>query len=91
MNVDLLGMNAFKVDDDDDDDAPLASDGAQQTKASDGSDSNAEMTTDFLQDDEVGLRDHSEARVLTPIVNPYNSAEKPKMNLVRDEGQDSFI
>ena len=50
MNVDLLDMNAFKVDDDDeDDDAPIMStNGVMQTKASDGSDGNAELTTDFL-------------------------------------------
>ena len=41
MNVDLIGMNAFKVDDDDDEDAPIGSDGVTETKASDGSDSNA--------------------------------------------------
>mmetsp|Transcript_14048 Transcript_14048/g.17756 ORF Transcript_14048/g.17756 Transcript_14048/m.17756 type:complete len:135 (+) Transcript_14048:58-462(+) len=91
MNVDLLDMNAFVMDDEDE---PANESDVLNTKVSDGSDTNstsAAMTTDFLEDDEVGLRDHSEAQVLTPVANPYNQAEKPKINLVRDEGQESFI
>lgn len=96
MNVDLIDMNAFVMDDEEDtetggdsEQAPLA------TKHSDGSDTNsshAVTTVDFLEDDEIGLRDHSEASVLTSqITNPYNLKEKPKINLVRDEGHESFF
>ena len=87
MNVDLIDMNAFVMDDEDVPQATKASGGSD----TDRSDSGMTNTVDFLADDEVGLRDHSEARVLTPIANPYNQEEKPKMNLVRDGGQESFL
>jgi len=79
MNMDLIDMNAFVMDDEDDlteasDGAPLAtnrSDRSDTDRSDDGGN-----TVDFLQDDEVGLRDHSEARVLNnPISNPYNHRE----------------
>lgn len=52
------------------------------------------MNTDFLGDDEIGLRDHSESKILTPITNPNNQGEKPRINLVRNdapEGQTDFL
>ena len=49
------------------------------TKMSDGSEgansTQGVMSTDILEDEEIGFRDHSEAKVLTPIVNPYNQNE----------------
>ena len=82
MNVDLIDMNAFVMDDEEEVSEPSmgwANNGAPQaTKASYGSDTNHSDNSgtmgDFLEDDEVALRDHTEARVLitTPIANPYN-------------------
>ena len=46
------------------------------TRTSDETDlmgSNSTLHTDFLNDDEIGLRDHSEARILAPIANPNNT------------------
>ena len=79
MNVDLIDMNKFMGDDDDDDEENKTTVEASMTKLSDGSEgansTTGVMTTDFLEDDEIGLRDHSDARVLTPISNPYNQSE----------------
>ena len=52
------------------------------------------QTTDFLQDEDVLLRDHCEATVL--IDNPYDREEKPKINLVRQndsipDDKDDFL
>ena len=52
------------------------------------------QTTDFLQDEDVLLRDHCEATVL--IDNPNNREEKPKINLVRQndsipDDKDDFL
>ena len=63
------------------------------TKVSDGSDSASatNMNTDFLDDEEIGFRDHSEARILAPIANPQNSKEQPKIALTRPSDQDDFL
>ena len=81
MNVDLIDMNKFIGDDDDEEEENKTTFEASMTKLSDGSEgansTQGVMTTDFLEDEEIGFRDHSEAKVLTPIVNPYNQEEKP--------------
>ncbi len=56
-----------------------------------GASSATTMHTDFLDDDEIALRDHSEARILTPVANPKNSSEQPKINLVRTDDKDDFL
>ena len=65
-----------------------------ETKASDNSNdaSSALMQVDFLADDEIGLRDHSESQVITPITNPMRAEEKPKINLTRvDDPSAEFL
>lgn len=56
--------------------------------------SSSVLDTDFMGDDEVMLRDHTEAQVL--IANPYDKEEEPKMNLIRasafvPDDKDDFI
>ena len=56
--------------------------------------SSSVLDTDFMADDEISLRDHTEAQVL--INNPYDKQEQPKMNLVRasafvPDDKDDFI
>ena len=78
MNVDLIDMNKFMGDDDDEEEYKTTME-ASMTKLSDGSEgansSTGVMTTDILEDEEIGFRDHSDAKVLTPIANPYNQNE----------------
>ena len=78
MNVDLIDMNKFMGDDDDEEENKTTME-ASMTKLSDGSEgansSTGVMTTDILEDEEIGFRDHSDAKVLTPIANPYNQNE----------------
>ncbi len=88
MNVDLIDMNAFMGDE------PQEENATSRTKISDGSDQSHgnSLQTDFLADDEIGLRDHSEATVLTPIVNPYGEERKTQFNLVSHEpSKDDFL
>ena len=96
MNVDLIDMNAFMADEPQEDLVSFP------TRGSDGSDSSRDQastmleTVDFLQDDEIGLRDHSESQVITPISNPYSKGtdKKPEFNLVSSHesaGQDDFL
>ena len=64
MSVDLLDMNAFVSDE------PQEMAKAD-TKVTDyHSNASSNLETDFLGDDEIGLRDHSNAHVLNPIKNP---------------------
>lgn len=87
MAVDLIDMNAFVGDDDDDEESSamrgLDSSRSTSDKAIAGMPTSETVlhTEDFLQDDTVMLRDHSDATVL--INNPYNQEEKPKISLVR--------
>ena len=59
MNVDLIDMNAFVMDEEE-----------EKTEASSQQPQATIQNTDFLQDEDVLLRDHSEATVL--ISNPYD-------------------
>ena len=70
MNVDLIDMNAFVMDEEE-----------EKTEASSQQPQATIQNTDFLQDEDVLLRDHSEATVL--ISNPHDQEEKPKINLTR--------
>ena len=78
MNIDLIDMNKFMGDEDDEEENKTTYE-ESMTKMSDGSEgansTQGVMSTDILEDEEIGFRDHSEAKVLTPIVNPYNQNE----------------
>ena len=63
MSVDLIDMNAFVGEEPQE----LAT---ADNKITEDTNASSNLHTDFLADDEVGLREHSGAQVLNPIRNP---------------------
>ena len=85
MSIDLIDMNSFVSEESQD------SVGTIETKASEDTQeaSSRVMHTDFLADDEVGLRDHFGA---SQVLNSQYKDEKPKINLVRNhEASHDFL
>ena len=63
MSTDLIDMNAFVGDEPQE--VAMA-----DTKITDESNAASNLDTDFLADDEVGLRDHSGAQVMNLVGKP---------------------